>query len=99
MNELELLAEFPHAAVAHTIWLRRYSGDINWSKIPTNFHYVAKDSGGSIVGYEYEPFIVDECEWWCDLGILYRMDWDAVHEAYRNTVDWRHSLRQRPEAS
>lgn len=64
---------------------------IDWGYAPAWANWWSKDKCGTCFWHEYEPTIVDDQEWYADIGI------DGTAESFNYQGDWKQSLRKRPE--
>lgn len=70
--------------------------DIDWSNIPEWANFFAIDKDGLQYIYAYQPYLVDECDYWADHFGLQDGRSEEVELIKNYTGNWKNSLRKRP---
>ena len=70
--------------------------EIDWSKIPEWTNFFAIDKDGLQYIYAYQPYLVDERDYWADHLGLQDGHSEEVELIKNYTGNWKYSLRKRP---
>lgn len=70
--------------------------EIDWSNIPEWANFFAIDKDGLQYIYAYQPYLVEECDYWADHHRLHDGHSEEVELIENYTGNWKDSLRKRP---
>lgn len=70
----------------------------DWSQAADGYDWWAMDADGNSCFFSYEPYFVDDSDYWADYYTHYQDGRaEIVNGAFDYKGDWRESLRKRPE--